>query len=177
MEEDKFCDHFLRSWMATTPLQTAVAAAALVNGGKLIAPTFLARSQELAPAASVPVLQEKTSAHMRHRFGWNGKTGSGRSADVPGFHVGGKTGTADKVVNGRHATDLNFNAFLGSFPMHEPRYVVLSIIDAPLTGEPGRRLAAYTAAPMIKQIVSRAAPLLGVRPYFGSDPSTLLTGY
>ncbi|MBV2184052.1 MAG: penicillin-binding protein 2 [Rhizobium sp.] len=163
--------------MATTPLQTAVAAAALVNGGKLIPPTFLAQSQELAPPTSVPVLQEKTSAHMRHLFDWNGKTGSGRSADVPGFHVGGKTGTADKVVNGRYATDLNFNAFLGSFPMHEPRYVVLSIIDAPLTGDSGHRLAAYTAAPMIKEIVGRAAPLLGVKPYFGSDPSALLIDY
>lgn len=163
--------------MATTPLQTAVAAAALVNGGKLIPPTFLARSQESVPPASVPVLPEKTSEHMRYLFDWNGKTGSGRSADVPGFHVGGKTGTADKVVNGRYATDLNFNAFLGSFPMHDPRYVVLSIIDAPLTGESGRRLAAYTAAPMIKEIVSRAAPLLGVKPYFGPGPSALLIGY
>nr|CAD6436444.1 penicillin-binding protein 2 [Rhizobium sp. Q54] len=163
--------------MATTPLQTAVAAAALVNGGKLIQPTFLARNDEEAAPASVQVLDEKASADMRHLFDWNGKTGSGRSADVPGFHVGGKTGTADKVVNGRYATDLNFNAFLGSFPMHDPRYVVLSIIDAPLTGESGRRLAAYTAAPMIKEIVSRAAPLLGVKPYFGPGQSGLLIGY
>ena len=61
--------------------------------------------------------------------------------------------------------------------MHEPRYVVLSIIDAPLTGESGRRLAAYTAAPMIKEIVSRAAPLLGVEPRFGVDDPMLLVGY
>ena len=163
--------------MATTPLQTAVAAAALLNGGKLIQPTFLARHRGDAPPPSTQVLDERTSAHMRYLFDWNGKTGSGRSADAPGFHVGGKTGTADKVVNGRYATDLNFNAFLGGFPMHEPRYVVLSIIDAPLTGESGRRLAAYTAAPMIKEIVSRAAPLLGVEPRFGVDDPMLLVGY
>jgi cell division protein FtsI (penicillin-binding protein 3) len=163
--------------MATTPLQTAVAAAALLNGGKLVQPTFLARERGEAPPASTQVLDERTSMHMRFLFDWNGKTGSGRSADVPGFHVGGKTGTADKVVNGRYASDLNFNAFLGGFPMHDPRYVVLSIIDAPLTGESGRRLAAFTAAPMIKEIVNRAAPLLGVEPRFGKDDSMLLVGY
>lgn len=162
--------------MATTPLQTAVAAAALVNGGKLIRPTFLARSKE-ETVSGIQVIDKQTSAKMRHLFDWNGKTGSGRNADVPGFHVGGKTGTADKVVNGRYATDLNFNAFLGSFPMYDPKYVVLSIIDAPLHGESGRRLAAHTAAPIVKEIVRRAAPLLGVKPYFGPRQSATFTDY
>ena len=162
--------------MATTPLQTAVAAAALVNGGKLIRPTFLARSKE-ETVSGIQVIDKQTSAKMRHLFDWNGKTGSGGNADVPGFHVGGKTGTADKVVNGRYATDLNFNAFLGSFPMYDPKYVVLSIIDAPLHGESGRRLAAHTAAPIVKEIVRRAAPLLGVKPYFGPRQSGTFTDY
>ena len=163
--------------MATTPLQTAVAAAALLNGGKLVQPTFLAKKSSAGPSPSTQVLDAKTSAQMRYLFDWNGKTGSGRRADVAGLHVGGKTGTADKVVNGRYATDLNFNAFLGGFPMHDPRYIVLSIVDAPLTGESGQRLAAYTAAPMIKEIIARAAPLLGVQPRFGIDEPMLLIGY
>lgn len=163
--------------MATTPLQTAVAAAALLNGGKLIAPTFLARDRKEGAPATKQVLRPETSADMRYLFNWNGLTGSGRSAQVPGYHVGGKTGTADKVINGRYATDLNFNAFLGGFPMHDPRYVVLTIIDAPLTGEQGRRLASFTAAPMVKEIVRRTAPLLGVQPLFGTNESQLLIGY
>jgi cell division protein FtsI (penicillin-binding protein 3) len=155
--------------VATTPLQTAVAAAALMNGGYLLAPTFLPRTKEEARAIATRVIKEKTSADMRTLYDWNGIKGSGRHAQVEGFHVGGKTGTADKVINGRYARDINFNAFVAAFPMDKPRYVVLSIIDAPRTGENGGRTAASTAAPMIKAILSRVAPLLGVQPRFG-DP-------
>jgi cell division protein FtsI (penicillin-binding protein 3) len=113
---------------------------------------------------------------MRYLFTWNGLNGSGRSAQVPGFRVGGKTGTADKVINGRYAKNLNFNAFLAGFPMDEPRYIVLSIIDAPLTGEKGGRQAAYTAAPIVREIIGRAGALLGVQPAFGvaGEPALLV---
>lgn len=156
--------------VATTPLQTAVAGAALVNGGKLIEPTFFPRTHDQAEVVAQQVIKPGTSADMRYLFNWNGVRGSGRNAQVPGYNVGGKTGTADKVVNGRYARNLNFNAFLAAFPIDKPRYVVLTIIDAPLTGEKGGRLAAYTAAPMVQAIISRAAPLLGVQPNFrGQD--------
>ncbi|WP_313528479.1 penicillin-binding protein 2 [Shinella sp.] len=155
--------------VATTPLQTAVAAAALMNGGYLVPPTFLPRTKEEAQALATRVIKDKTSADMRTLYDWNGIKGSGRHAQVEGFHVGGKTGTADKVINGRYARDMNFNAFVAAFPMDKPRYIVLSIIDAPRTGENGGRTAASTAAPMIKAIIRRVAPLLGVQPRFG-DP-------
>lgn len=164
--------------VATTPLQTAVAAASLINGGKLLPPTFLPRTQEAAIDLAKSVLKETTSADMRYLFTWNGLKGSGRGAQVEGFNVGGKTGTADKVINGRYASDINFNAFVAAFPMDKPRYIVLSIIDAPKTGEHGGRTAASTAAPMVKQIISRAAPLLGVQPRFGPvGDSYLLADY
>ncbi|HEV7318495.1 MAG TPA: penicillin-binding protein 2 [Ensifer sp.] len=153
--------------IATTPLQTAVAAAALMNGGHLIPPTFLPRSQEDTQLVAQRVIKETTSADMRYLYNWNGVKGSGRRAQVEGFHVGGKTGTADKVIDGRYAKDINFNAFLGAFPMDKPKYIVLSIIDAPKTGENGGRTAAANAAPMVKTIIGRAAPLLGVKPRFG----------
>ncbi len=161
--------------VATTPLQTAVAAASLINGGTLVPPTFLPRSREQAALVSRSVIKEKTSEDMRYLFNWNGVKGSGRGAQVDGFNVGGKTGTADKVINGRYAKDINFNAFVAAFPMDKPKYIVLSIIDAPRTGEHGGRTAASTAAPMIKEIIGRAAPLLGVRPRFGpaGDPYLL----
>lgn len=162
--------------VATTPLQTAVAAAALLNGGELISPTFLPRSREDAREKALRVVETQTSADMRYLFTWNGLNGSGRSAQVPGFRVGGKTGTADKVINGRYAKNLNFNAFLAGFPMDEPRYIVLSIIDAPLTGEKGGRQAAYTAAPIVREIIGRAGALLGVQPAFGvaGEPALLV---
>lgn len=164
--------------VATTPLQTAVAAAALVNGGHLIQPTFLPRTPEEAKLLSRRVIKDKTSADMRYLYSWNGVRGSGRSAQVDGFHVGGKTGTADKVINGRYANDVNFNAFVAAFPMDKPRYIVLTIIDAPVAGENGGRTAASTAAPMVKQIISRTAPILGVSPRFGQpEAPTLLVDY
>ena len=159
--------------VATTPLQTAVAAAALVNGGYLIPPTFLPRTKDEAQALATRVLKETTSADMRFLYDWNGQRGSGRNAQVDGFHVGGKTGTADKVINGRYAKDINFNAFVAAFPMDRPRYIVLSIIDAPRTGENGGRTAASTAAPMIKAIIQRVAPLLGVKPRFGTPETEM----
>ncbi|MGV2104304.1 peptidoglycan D,D-transpeptidase FtsI family protein [Rhizobium sp. 21-4511-3d] len=153
--------------VATTPLQTAVAAAALINGGNLVPPTFLPRSASQARDISKVVIKDQTSVDMRYLYSWNGLKGSGRSAQVAGFNVGGKTGTADKVINGRYASDMNFNAFVAAFPMDKPKYIVLSIIDAPRTGEHGGRTAASTAAPMIKSIIGRTAPLLGVEPRFG----------
>ncbi|WP_310244557.1 peptidoglycan D,D-transpeptidase FtsI family protein [Rhizobium rosettiformans] len=155
--------------VATTPLQTAVAASALMNGGNLIAPTFLPRSKDDAAIIARKVIGEQTSADMRYLYNWNGLKGSGRSAQVEGFHVGGKTGTADKVINGRYASDQNFNAFVASFPMDQPRYTLLTIIDAPQTGEHGGRTAASTAAPMAKAIIARTASLLGLQPRFGPE--------
>ncbi|WP_426227648.1 peptidoglycan D,D-transpeptidase FtsI family protein [Pararhizobium sp. DWP3-4] len=164
--------------VSTTPLQTAVAGAALLNGGNLIEPTFLPRTPEQAEAVSTKVIKKSTSDDMRFLFRWNGVNGSGRNARVPGFNVGGKTGTADKVVNGRYSNDANFNAFLAGFPIDNPRYVVLTFIDEPKTDKGnGAALAGNTAAPMVHDIISRSAPLLGVEPKFGEDGSALLVSY
>lgn len=164
--------------VSTTPLQTAVAGAALLNGGRLIEPTFLPRTKEEADLVAKQVLTPKASADMRYLFRWNGTKGSGRNAQVAGFDVGGKTGTADKVVNGRYASDKNFNAFLGAFPMDKPRYVVLTFIDEPRTDKGnGAALAGNTAAPMVSEIISRSAAMLGVKPKFGEDGSALLVSY
>ncbi|OAP38383.1 cell division protein [Sinorhizobium glycinis] len=163
--------------VSTTPLQTAVAGAALVNGGKLIPPTFLPRTEEQASELATAVVKKSTSDDMRYLLRRNGIAGSGKRALVPGFNVGGKTGTADKVVNGRYANDLNFNAFLAAFPIDDPKYIVLTFIDAPKTGEGGGRTAGSNAAPMVRDIISRSAPLLGVEPKFGEDGSALLVSY
>lgn len=164
--------------VSTTPLQTAIAGAALVNGGKLIEPTFLPRTRQQADLVATQVMKPSTSKDMRFLFDWNGTKGSGRNARVEGFDVGGKTGTADKVVNGRYAHDKNFNAFLGAFPIYDPQYIVLTFIDEPRTDKGnGAALAGNTAAPMVRDIISRSAAILGVKPKFGSDGSALLVSY
>jgi cell division protein FtsI (penicillin-binding protein 3) len=160
--------------VATTPMQTAVAGAALIDGGKLIEPSFLPRTQEEAEKTETMVVKKSTSDTIRYLFKLNGEQGTGRAADVPGYHVGGKTGTANKVIHGVYSHKLSFNSFLAAFPMDNPKYVVLAFIDQPLTGLHNLNLAAETAAPMVHDIIGRAAPLLGVEPNFGSN---LLAAY
>lgn len=153
--------------MMTTPLQAAVGTVALMNGGKLIPPTFLKRSEAEAQEFAMQVIAPKVSADMRYLYRFNGQTGSGRRAQVEGYRVGGKTGTAEKVVNGRYSKDVRFNAFLAAFPMDNPQYVVLSIIDEPKPEE-GKlsATAGLNAAPMVAEIIRRSASFLGVTPDF-----------
>lgn len=164
--------------VATTPLQTAVSAAAMLNGGYLIPPTFLPRSEEEALQAGKRVIKSQTSASMRYLMRLNVEKGSGRRAEVPGFRIGGKTGTAEKVVNGRYSSSVRFNAFLSAFPIEDPEYVVLVIIDEPKPAEGQRSATAgLNAAPTVKAIIRRSAALLGVRPSFGEDGAALLVSY
>ncbi|MGB8818750.1 MAG: penicillin-binding protein 2 [Rhizobiaceae bacterium] len=160
--------------VSTTPLQTAVAAAALMNGGKLISPTFLPRSREEADASAVPVVKEQTSEAMRYLFRMNVEKGSGRQAAVPGYDVGGKTGTAEKVVKGRYSSDKRFNAFLSAFPIRDPKYVVLVILDEPKPEKgKGGATAGSNTAPTVSAIIRRSAVFLGVKPDFSPDTTAL----
>src|SRR5690606_31116944 len=98
-------------------------------------------------------------------FRLNVEKGSGRRAEVPGYSVGGKTGTAEKVVNGRYVSGKRFNAFLAGFPSTDPRYVVLVILDEPKPEAPGHgATAGLNAAPTVANIIRRAAPILGLKP-------------
>jgi cell division protein FtsI (penicillin-binding protein 3) len=161
--------------VATTPMQTAVAAAAIINGGVLHPPTFLPRGAKQAALAGKQVLDPRTSDAMRYLFRLNVETGSGRRADVPGFFVGGKTGTAEKVVNGRYANDKRFNAFLSAFPLDDPEYVVLVILDEPKAEKAGMAATSgLNTAPVAGNIIRRSAALLGVMPDFGHESAALL---
>ena len=154
--------------VTTTPLQTAVAAAALMNGGKLFPPTLFPRSEAQANAIATQVVKQSTSDVMRYLMRLNVERGSGRQAEVPGYRVGGKTGTAEKVVRGRYSSEKRFNAFLAAFPIDDPQYVVLVIIDEPKpeAGKSGAT-AGSNAAPMVGNIIRRSAAILGVQPDFG----------
>ncbi|RAX40670.1 peptidoglycan D,D-transpeptidase FtsI family protein [Rhizobium tropici] len=163
--------------VSTTPLQTAVAGAALVNGGKLIEPTFLPRSRDQADEIAKLVVKKSTSDNVRFLLDFNGSKGSGRAARVPGYDVGSKTGTADKVVNGRYSNTLNFNTFMAAFPIDDPQYIIMTFCDEPKTGEHGGTISAYTAAPIARDIIARAAPILGIQPSFGNGNSALLVSY
>jgi cell division protein FtsI (penicillin-binding protein 3) len=164
--------------VSTTPLQTAVGCAALMNGGYLIEPTFLPRTQEQAMAVAKKVVSDKTSDAMRYVYALNAEKGSGRKARVPGYRVGGKTGTAEKVVNGRYSKDKNFNAFVAAFPMDDPQYIVLTIADEPKPEKPGMGgTAAYNAGVMAHNIIARSAAMLGVKPDFSHENGATLVSF
>lgn len=160
--------------VSTTPLQTAAAAAALMNGGYLVPPTFLPRSREEADRLKVRVVSKKTSDEMRYLYQLNGQKGSGRNALVAGYRVGGKTGTAEKVVNGRYASDKRFNSYIAAFPIDAPRYVVLVILDEPQVedGKSGAT-AGSNAAPTVGAIIRRSAALLQIKPDFEQEGKTV----
>lgn len=164
--------------VTTTPLQTAVAGAALINGGKLLPPTLFKRTREDADGLAKQVIKPSTSDAMRYLFRLNVEDGSGRRADVDGYWVGGKTGTAEKVVRGRYSNEKRFNAFLAAFPINDPKYMVLTIIDEPKP-EPNSNYATagMNAAPMVSNIVRRSAPILGIEPQFGEDLGMMSVKY
>ncbi|SFO28934.1 cell division protein FtsI (penicillin-binding protein 3) [Mesorhizobium sp. NFR06] len=164
--------------VSTTPLQAAVGCAALMNGGYLIEPTFLVRSQEDAMAVAKKVVSDKTVEGMRYLYTLNAEKGSARNARVPGYRVGGKTGTAEKVINGRYSKDLNFNTFVAAFPMDDPQYLVFTIADAPHPEKPGMTdVAANNAGVMAGNIIRRSAAMLGVKPDFSHENGATLVSY
>ncbi|KQZ14050.1 cell division protein [Mesorhizobium sp. Root554] len=163
--------------VSTTPLQTAVGCAALMSGF-LMEPTFLRRTQEEAMATAKRVVKETTVAGMRYVYRLNAEKGSGRNARVPGYRVGGKTGTAEKVVNGRYSKEKNFNAFVAAFPMDDPQYIVLSIADEPKAEKPGMGATAASNAGMIAHnIIARSAAMLGVKPDFSHENDPTLVSF
>jgi cell division protein FtsI (penicillin-binding protein 3) len=164
---------------AVQPLQGATVAAALLNGGRLIPPTLLRRDAETAEALAQQVIKPSTSADMRYLFKLNVDEGTAGKAGVPGFRVGGKTGTAEKVVNGRYSKNHRLNSFVGAFPMDDPKFVVLIMLDEPkpLPETHGYATSGWNAVPTAGKIIARIAPLLGVMPKFDETSSKKLKKY
>ncbi|WP_248313470.1 penicillin-binding protein 2 [Bosea sp. F3-2] len=159
--------------LAVAPLQALSAVAALVNGGYLMKPTFLKRSEEDARKVATRVIKPETSEAMRFIMRLNGEKGSARKADIPGYFVGGKTGTAEKVINGRYAKNKNFTTFTAIAPSDKPKYVFLAIYDEPkgYAESGGYSTAAWNAGVTTGRVIERAAPILGLSPRFDPPPS------
>src|SRR6201999_1986251 len=117
--------------LSVAPLQSVMGVAALMNGGWLIPPTFLKRSQSDAMALAKRVVKPETSAAMRYLMRLNAEKGTATRADVKGFYVGGKTGTAEKVVNGRYSKNRLMTDFMAVLPADQPRYLMLIMLDEP----------------------------------------------
>jgi cell division protein FtsI (penicillin-binding protein 3) len=151
--------------IAVTPLHLASAYAALANGGIWRPATLLKRSPGQIPAGE-RVISEATSARVRQLMRLVVIKGTGKKADAPGFRLGGKTGTAEKPHQGGYARKSLVSTFAGVFPMDRPRYAIIAMLDEPKgTADTfGFATAAWTAGPVIKNVVARVGPLLGVIP-------------
>jgi cell division protein FtsI (penicillin-binding protein 3) len=152
--------------IAETPLHVVKAFAALINGGKLIEPTLLKQQAEKTPAFE-QVISPQTSDLMRKLLRLVVQRGFGKKADVPGYFVGGKTGTSEKIgKNGRYMKNSNVASFVGAFPMNNPQYVISVILDAakPNAKNHGFTTGGMIAAPLAGNIISNIAPLLEVYP-------------
>jgi len=151
--------------IAVTPLHLASAYAALVNGG-IWRPATLRKLNASEVPEGRRVFSAATSARMRQLLRMIVAAGTGRSADAKGYRVGGKTGSAEKPFQGGYAHTSLVTTFAAAFPMDNPKYIVLAMMDEP-KGSPetfGLRTAAWTAAPVVKRVIERTGPMLGVIP-------------
>src|SRR5271167_219798 len=157
--------------ISVTPLSFATAAAALVNGGFLLPATLVK-----PPAGSAPqgqqVISAKTSEQMRKLMRLVVEHGTGTMAAAPGYLVGGKTGTAEKVSGRHYAERKLLSSFVGVFPINDPKYLILAMVDEPHPNKQshGYATGGWTAAPAISRIVQRIAPLLSVQPVDETSP-------
>jgi cell division protein FtsI (penicillin-binding protein 3) len=157
--------------LAVTPLQFTAATLPLVNGGIAVTPTFLPRSREEGMSEGHRVLKPETSTALLKLMRLNVLKGTGKRADAEGYRVGGKTGTAEKVMHGRYSTSALLTSFLAAFPTDAPEYLVLVMIDEPqrLPETHNQATAGLNAAPTAGKIIARIAPILGVAPKLDAD--------
>eukprot|EP01037_Dinobryon_pediforme_P017739 gene17739-17955_t len=152
--------------IAVAPLQAEMAVAALVNGGTMIVPTFLKRTEEEAKRGAPVIVRPETSESLRYIMRLNADIGSAKKADIPGYFVGGKTGTAEKVINGHYSRDRLFTTFMAMTPSDKPKYLFMVVYDEPqgLPETHGFATAAWNAGTVTGRIIERAAPILGLAP-------------
>jgi cell division protein FtsI (penicillin-binding protein 3) len=159
--------------LSVAPLQAVMGIGALMNGGKLIPPTFLKRSEEEAQKLARQVVKPETSLRMRYLMRLNAEKGSASKAEVKGYYVGGKTGTAEKVINGRYSKTKLLTSFTAVLPADQPRYLILIMLDEPqpIAETKGYATSGWNAAPTAGRVIARIAPLLGVEPRFDLPPA------
>jgi cell division protein FtsI (penicillin-binding protein 3) len=160
--------------MAVSPLHLASGVAAMVNGGMVHRPT-LVKAPATEPRRGERIISERTSAEIRKLMRLVVEDGTGKSASAEGYVVGGKTGTADKPANGGYRRRSLISSFVGAFPMNAPRFVVLAVLDEPQGNKKthGYATGGWVAAPIVKRVIERVGPLLGVRPIDEESPEVL----
>jgi cell division protein FtsI (penicillin-binding protein 3) len=155
--------------LAVSPIQLAAGVAATVNGG-------IYRPPSLAPGGSgeeTRIFHEQTSDSMRRLLRLVVAEGTGRNAGAEGYLVGGKTGTAEKPAGRRYSENALISSFVAAFPIHSPEYVIFVMLDEPHgTAETyGYATGGWVAAPTVRRVIERMAPMVGMPQFDESDPA------
>lgn len=160
--------------ISVSPLHLVRGIASMAGDGRLVQPTLLmndAATQHKHAKKSPQIISEQTTKKIRQLMRSVVQYGTAKKANVKGYQVGGKTGTAEKIVNGRYEPNARISSFVGVFPTDHPRYVVFAMLDEPKgTKETyGFATGGWVAAPVIANVVSRMGPLLGMQPDMGPE--------
>jgi cell division protein FtsI (penicillin-binding protein 3) len=156
------------------PVQIVRATAAVANGGILRPATLLAVAPD-TPVPGVQVMKPETSDLMRKLMRLVVSVGYGKPADIPGYFVGGKTGTSEKVGAHGYRKHTNVSAFVSVFPMNAPKYAVYMMLDAPQGNKStgGFSTAGAVSAPAAGKVIARIGPMLGLLPATGEEAQTI----
>jgi len=155
--------------ISISPLHMAQAYAGFVNDGVMMPVTLMKRSPEEAAQLGTRIISSQTSREIRSLMRLNALAGSGSRMNMyaNGYRAGGKTGTAEKVVKGRYAVGTNLNVFASGFPLDDPQYVMVIVIDEPKRENPqSGTTAGWNAGEVTGRIIQRVAPMLGISPDF-----------
>lgn len=167
-----------------TPIQMATAVCAVVNGGYLVQPHIVSKIvdndgnvvEEFEPTAKRQVISEETSAALRQMMeavvGGGADGAAGRNAYVAGYHIGGKSGTSEKLDRPKADDPTSYekvSSFVGVVPIDDPEILVLAFVDEP---HAETEFGSMLSAPLVGNIISEVAPYLGIE----TDPSLLPTG-
>lgn len=152
--------------ISVTPIQLATAVAAAVNGGELMQPyiidTVTAADgtivEKYEPKVIRRVISEETSANVRTVLESVVENGSGKNAKIPGYRIGGKTGTSQKSVDGKITSSKLIASFMGVAPIDDPRYVCLILVDEP---QVGTIFGSTVAAPFVKKVLESTLEYAG----------------
>ena len=156
--------------ISVSPVQLVAGISAMVNGGVLRAPTIL-KAADHAPKAGPRAISAETSEKLRGLMRLVVTNGTGRKANVKGYLVGGKTGTAEKSSKRGYSKSAKLSSFVGAFPLDAPKYVVLAVLDEPVGNKKTFNYATggWVAAPVVGNVISRMAPMVGIAPQPGIE--------
>ncbi|HRJ13207.1 MAG TPA: penicillin-binding transpeptidase domain-containing protein, partial [Alphaproteobacteria bacterium] len=160
--------------LAVSATQLLRAESAMVNGGILVTPTLIKKEFYGEPQGE-RVISKQASQSMQQLLRLNVLAGTGGKAAVPGYVVGGKTGTTNKPVAGGYSETKLISSFIAAFPMDDPQYAVLVMVDEPKPRKDtfGYATGGWVAAPAVANIIAGAAPILGIAPRDENAPELL----